>query len=212
MPKTITILIGGLLALAAPANAQRTAGASDPDGPAARRLMELIATVHSGSSERIRAYVREAYAPDIWRRSNEDRVVQWYTTLYDRSRGFQIDSLRATPTEAAALLRTELTGLWEELSVRVEPEPPHRILGSASFAFEPPRPTLGAGAGDAERVREIDRIARRLAEADVFSGVVLVAKGNSILYLGALGGADKQRGILIRPDTASLWPPSRSCS
>ncbi len=40
---------------------------------------------------------------------------------------------------------------------------------------------------DAERVREIERTTRRLAAADSFSGVVLVAKGANILYLGAFG-------------------------
>jgi hypothetical protein len=65
------------------------------DSPAARRLLELIAAVESGSSERIRAYVREAFAPELRRRLNEDRAVQWYMSLYDRSRGSTTRSRRA---------------------------------------------------------------------------------------------------------------------
>ena len=54
---------------------------------------------------------------------------------------------------------------------------------------------------DAERVRAIERIASALAQVDAFSGVVLIARGDSVLYVGAFGAADKARRILIRPET-----------
>lgn len=197
--RIVNVLWDFLAEQAEEANARPAAS----DGPAARRLLALIAAVKSGSSERIRAFLREAYAPEIWRRSNEDRVVQWYTTLHDRSRGFHIDSLHATPTEAVALTRTELTGSWQTFSVRVESEPPHRIVAeAASFTITPPEDRSRAESfSDAERARETRRVARRLAEADAFSGVVLLAKDDSVFYLGAFGDADKERGIPIGPDT-----------
>ena len=126
MQRTLTVLICGFLMLAVPATGQTAAGESHSQGPAASRLKELIHVVESGSPAKICTFIREAYAPEALRRNNEDRVVQWYRVMYDRSLSFEIDSLHATPTEAAALLRSELTGLWEQLSVRVEPEPPHR--------------------------------------------------------------------------------------
>ena len=202
MSRTLTVLICGLLMFAVHATGQTAAGEFHSDGPAASRLKELIQAVESGSPTEIRTFIREAYAPEVLRRNNEDRVVQWYRAMYDRSRGFAVDSLHATQTEAAALLRSELTGLWEQLSVRVEPEPPHRLLDFASFAIEPPKHPLSAGeVGDAQRVREIERIAGTLAEHNLFSGVVLVAKDDSILYLGAFGEADKEHGTPIQPDT-----------
>jgi hypothetical protein len=78
-----------LLALAAPALAQTKPGAPDANGPAARRLRQLIAAVESGSTARIRAFVRAAYAPEVWRRSNEDRVVRLYAMMSDASRGWR---------------------------------------------------------------------------------------------------------------------------
>ena len=207
---TAAVLAAGLLAIPHPSIAQGSGRLSG--GPAERRLMELVTAVQSGSTERIRAYVREAYAPELRQRINEDAVVQFFARLHDRSHGFEIDSLHATPTEAVALLRTKLTGTWEQLSVRVEPEPPHRLLASASSRIAPPRHRLaGDGASDAARVREIARIARRLAEADAFSGVALLARGDSILYLDGFGQADRSRRAAIRPDTrfqlASITKP-----
>ena len=192
-----------LLALAVPAFAQTKPGAPDANGPAARRLRQLVAAVERGGEPHIRAFVREAYAPELRQRISEDRVARLYALLSDASRGLELDSLRATSTEASALLRARLTGLWQPLSLRVEPQPPHRIIEvSATTGVKLPKHPLAAtGVSDAERVREIDRIARKLSDADVFSGVVLVARGDSVLYLGAFGDADKERRIPIRPDT-----------
>jgi hypothetical protein len=67
--KSLTILATGLLALTSPASAQTTPGAADANEPAARRLEELIAAIKSGNGARIRAFVRAAYAPKVWRRS-----------------------------------------------------------------------------------------------------------------------------------------------
>jgi CubicO group peptidase (beta-lactamase class C family) len=192
-----------LLALAVPALAQSAPRDADAERPAARRLRQLVGAIERGGEGHIRAFVREAYTPELLRRIGEDRVVRLYAMLSDASRGLEVDSLRATSTEAAALLRARLTGLWQPLSLRVEPQPPHRIIDvSATTGVKLPKhPLAAATASDAERAREIERIARKLSAVDAFSGVVLVARGDTILYLGAFGDADKERRITIRADT-----------
>lgn len=172
------------------------------DGPAARRLNELMAAVASGDRERIRTYVREAYSPELRKQNPEERVVQAYMALFDRTRGFDVESFRVTPTEAAVLLRSRLTGALEPLSVRVEPDPPHRLVGPASIVLgRPKHPLSSPAATDAERVREIDRIARKLAGVEAFSGTVLIARGDRVLYLGTFGAADKEARLPIRRTT-----------
>lgn len=61
--RKIVFLAAVLSAVAAPTGAQRGAGAARDEGRAARRLRELIAAVQSGSSARIRAFVRATHAP-----------------------------------------------------------------------------------------------------------------------------------------------------
>lgn len=182
-----------------PKQDQRPAAAQ---GPAARRLQELIAAIGSGDPEQIRAYVREAYAPARREQNPEERVVQAYMAMHNRFRGIELESLRTTETEAAALLRSRLTGLQEPFSVQVEAEPPHRIVGPASFSVTPPPHPLSApSATDAERVAEIARLARTLHEASAFSGTVLIARGDTVLYLGTFGEANQEARIPVRPET-----------
>lgn len=154
--------------------------------PAARRLDELFAVVATGDRARIQGYVRDAFSAEL--RAREEAIVDSYVALHQRSGGFEKGTTRTTETEAAALLRSELTGVWETLSVRVEPEPPHRIVGPASLELKPPmHPLSRAGASDAARVREIARIATALAGAKTFSGTVLVGRGDKVLYTGHFG-------------------------
>lgn len=172
------------------------------DGTAARRLRELIAAVDSGDPERVRAYYRDVYAPELRARNPEERVVQAYMALHDRSRGLEVISFHASETEAAALLRSRLTSIVEPLSLRVEQAPPHRVIGPASSPLAPPRHELSAAAvSDAQRIAEIDRLAKLLADADVFSGVIAIARGNEILYLGSFGKADRATGEPVRAGT-----------
>ena len=215
MPR-FTLLLAMVLCLTpSGAHTQTTGVPADTrtaETAAARRLRELIAVIASGNTARIEKYLKQAYVPEYWQLTSQDRAVQWFNTLHDRTRGLELDSMRATGTEAAALVRSRLTGLREPLSVRVEPAPPHRIVGSASFSIEPPRhPLADPSARDAERVREIDRLARQLANVDAFSGVVLLARGDSILYLRAFGRADRERNVPMQTNTrfqlASLAKP-----
>lgn len=183
----------------APALAQ-DAQTGGTDGPAVRRLKQMMAATESGDAERIRAFIRDAYAPDLRSSLSEERVVQSYLDVYRRTRGFEIVTMRATETEAAVLVRSKLTGLTEPLSVRVAAEPPHPIVGSASLRLESTERLVPADASDGRRVREIERIARTLHQAEVFSGNVLVAKGHTVLYLGSFGTADPASGTPLTPD------------
>ena len=99
--------------------------------------------------------------------------------------------------------RGKLTEEPVALRVRVEAAPPYRVT---SLALARPGPAAGAGRcdgrpTDAEAVAEIDRYVRRLADADAFSGVVLVARGGRPLLLRACGEANRDFGVPNRPCT-----------
>lgn len=73
--------------------------------------------------------------------------------------------------------------------------PPSRGSDPPADAFVDP------AASDGARVREVERLARGLSEAGAFSGVVLLGRGDSILYQGAFGLADRDAGVPVEPST-----------
>jgi CubicO group peptidase (beta-lactamase class C family) len=71
--------------------------------------------------------------------------------------------------------------------------------------MRPPKAPAGERAAknltDAERARELEAYVRRLAEADAFSGAVLLAKDGKILFEKAYGEASKDFNVPNRVDT-----------
>jgi CubicO group peptidase (beta-lactamase class C family) len=173
------------------------------DTPAVRRVRELIRFINSGDRAAARVYVKENYAPPFLERAPMEAHLGFISQLNDRTRGVEFHSLQAsTPTEAVALLKGKLTGGWEALVVRIEPDPPHRITG---IGLRRPQPPAGAPTAkkltEAEMVRELDGFLQKLADADVFSGAVLLAKQGQPLYQKAFGLANKDFNAPNRADT-----------
>ena len=190
----LSVLIASA-ALAAPAHAQPEAG------PAARRARELIALINAATPPDIRAYADSVYG-DGFREIPMAEHVGFVLSERDRSRGMDIHGFQdSTATLAVALVRTRLTNTWRAIAVRVEPDPPYRIVGIGTRPPQPPTAATVVPASDAERVRLLDEFVSALAKADVFSGAVLLAKDGTILLAKAWGEANKDFGVPNRVDT-----------
>jgi CubicO group peptidase (beta-lactamase class C family) len=134
-----------------------------------------------------------------------DVHVGFLAQVQDATGGLELHSIE-TPRdgETHVLFRARLTGEWQTLGVRVEPQPPHRIAGlrppraaEVPAGEEPPARRLP----DAEAGAALDAFARKLAAAEVWSGGLLVARHGEVLFEGAYGDASKEHGVPNRPDT-----------
>jgi CubicO group peptidase (beta-lactamase class C family) len=173
-----------------------------PDTPAARRAAQFVAILDRGDRTAARAYADSAYGGGF-AELPMDMHLNFVSELHDHTRGVELRRIDSPDTTTAtALLRSRLTGDWESLFVRVEPAPPHRIVG---LGLRPP--VLGdeerapPPATDAEAVAQLERYLRTLAEADVFSGAVLVARAGEVLFARAYGQANKDFEVANRLDT-----------
>lgn len=201
MNRFATLALLALLPAAELASQQPSPAA--PTGPAVQRATELVRLIDSGDRAAARRYAQESYAPPFLGMAPLDAHLGHTSRLHDQTRGVELHGFQqATPTEATALLKSNLTGDWQALYVRVEPEAPHRIAG---IGLRRPQPPAGAQPArertDAEQVRELDAFLGRLAEADVFSGAVLLARDGKPLFQRAYGQANKDFGVPNRVDT-----------
>lgn len=174
--------------------------------PAATRLKEAIDAIAQGDAA-IRAFAVENVVTQQQQAGTQAGMMGPQPPLYAllngryRSQGYALLGFsRVTPTEATARVRNNLTGDLGGLMVRVERETPHRIVSLAP-APVPPEPPKPAPAGDHERVEKISAFVNRLAEADAFSGVVLIAKDGQPIFQQAYGYANRDQRIPNRLDT-----------
>jgi len=178
----VAILMGG----ATRGTAQDSAAAAE------RRARELVALINTADVADLRAYVDSAFSESM-RAFPPEAHVGFIMNERSASGGLDFDAIQQSDaTIGVARVRKRVTGDWQALAVRIEPQPPHRISGIGSRepdipegALEPP-PTA-----DAARVDALAEYVRTLAAADIFSGAVLLAKDGEILYSEAFGEANK---------------------
>lgn len=180
--------------------------AQSPDSAAVDRLRGLVTLLDTTGLDgraRVREYVRAHYAPDFRDHFPMGLHVDYLLRLVDQTRGLDVQEMQdVSPTQATALLRTRLTGDWLALRIEVEDAPPHRITRIDRLPPSVPA-TLQARTPLSKReiAQQLDAYVRKLAGADVFSGVVLLARGGQPLYAAAFGHANKDFAVPNHLDT-----------
>ena len=171
---------------------------------AVQRAHELAAMLGAEDRARVVAYMEDAYSPSFLERVPIDRQIQRFGYLHDRTHGVRVHRAAVTEAgEAEAVVQSALTGEWLEMTVAVEPEPPHRVTAARFRSLDnppgdAPRP---AARSEAEAVRALRAYMARLAQAEYFSGVVLLAREDSVLFHAAYGDASREYGAANRPST-----------
>lgn len=196
--KTKLIWLGiVLLALAWPTLAQQATT------PAAQRAADLVRLIESGKRAEMQKYVKDNYAPDFLARASVDDHLSFLLSQQDQMRGVEVLGLKETSsTSVEAKLKSKLTGSQSVLIVRTEANAPNRISG---IGLRRARPEPGAQPmkklTEAEMAKELDAFVQKLADADLFSGAILVAKDGKPIYKKAVGIANKDFNAPNKIDT-----------
>lgn len=187
--------------------AQGVPAPSSGSSPAARRAAEVVELIQSGDLDAARQFIMESYAPHFLDFAPMETHLGFIATLHATIGSLEEESIvRSNPSEASILFRSRLTEEWSTLTVGVETEPPHRVtsLRPPSPASPPPgRVPQGVPASltDAARAQELDSYIRKLADADAFSGAVLVSRDGTPVFQGAYGEASREFGVPNRVET-----------
>src|SRR5213593_4662039 len=185
--KRYVMLVSGALAAAAP-----VMGWAQSQPPATRRAHEIVALINAATPSAIRAYVDTAMAAGM-RRLPMQAHLDFMLGQRELSRGLDwVEIQEEAPSRTTALLKRRLTGDLMAVQVQVEDTAPYQING---IGPRPPHPKAAAVeprlTSDAEMVSALERYVKALAQADVFSGTVLLAKNGKTLYSAAFGQANK---------------------
>jgi CubicO group peptidase (beta-lactamase class C family) len=178
-----------------------SAALSQTPSPAARRAREVVQMINTATPATLRAFVDTAFGGQM-RSLPMQAHVDFFLGQRERSGGLEwVEVQEEAANRATVLVRRKLTGDAVAIGVTVEASAPHRIGG---IGQRPPRPgavTNERVASDAEMARALERYVTTLANADVFSGSVLLAKDGKVLYSGAFGQANKDFGASNKLDT-----------
>lgn len=175
-------------------------GQSTAAGPAETRLKELVEIINSGSRANARTYIAENFGEEMRKRPIE-RYLGFISMLYDGSRGFEIAGVQESkPNNVTMLLKNKLTGGYEAMIVVVEDKAPFRVSAIGMRNPKPPK-SAAKSMSNNELAKALETFLKKLADADVFSGTVLLAKDGIPVFKGAYGIANKDFGVANRIDT-----------
>ena len=207
-----------VLSVASVAHAQQDpAPLTEAQTAGLRRLKEIIEVLNTGDYSKTRAYF-EANSVDI--RTDVPGVTpgSWHETAfaqvlgrYRTSRGLDLMRVTTEPGrgDVVGIVRNRTTGDEEYLAVRVEPQAPHRItwlpaMSPQVIATWNLKRAASVAVTEEERLQEIGAYLKRMGDADIFSGVVVIAREGKPVFAQAYGYAEREKKIPNTLDTPFL--------
>jgi CubicO group peptidase (beta-lactamase class C family) len=168
--------------------------------PAERRARDLVRIASTGSRAEMQKFIEANYGAEFLKIPMATHI-GFLLSRYDTSRGYDVAGVQELkPDSATLLLKNRLTGDYEAIIVIVEEKEPFKING---IGGRPPKvPTAEAKRlSEKDAARELSAFVKKLADADVFSGTVLLAKDGKPVYEAAFGPANKDFNVPNKLDT-----------
>jgi CubicO group peptidase (beta-lactamase class C family) len=181
-----------------------------PATEAGRRTAAFLEALAKGSEPEMRAFLEANVSPEaLQRRSLEERLKVMQEMRANHGRLELLAVLGAKPDHVDVEARTEHGGRLS-IGFLFEPGPPHRLLGlrvmdiadggGARRRAPEPEPT-GPPLTDEQAVVELRTLLETQAAQGTFSGAVLLAQGDRVLFREAYGLASREAGVPNRPET-----------
>jgi CubicO group peptidase (beta-lactamase class C family) len=197
-----------VLSIAAVAPAQQvqpnTPSLTESQTAGVRRLKEMIEVLNTGDYATIRAYFEAQSDPN----GPENALGR-----YHLSRGYDLLRVELVPNRGdlvAGIVRNRITGDEDYLAVRIEPQAPYRITlfqarvpdeVAASWKL---KPVTSTAVTEKDRLQEIGSYLKRMGDADIFSGAIVIARDGKALFAQAYGYADREKKIPNTVETPFL--------
>jgi CubicO group peptidase (beta-lactamase class C family) len=174
-----------------------------PDTPASKQFADWLEAYNTGQRETIRQFVQDHFEKPPKGPLPIDTITDRHYGRYRNAQGYELKKIAASKEDSiTAIVQEKRNGFWTEIRTIVTPKPPHHILGFGIRSIEVPEDLLPAQKLTEEEIRtKVEALIKKMAEADTFSGTILIAKDGKPIYEHASGLASRVWNIPNRIDT-----------
>jgi D-alanyl-D-alanine carboxypeptidase len=201
MNRPLCILLLFILALIPALSTDAVSQGQLPPTPAGERVSAYITAYNAGEKE-MRAFVKTWWAAAALMSVPLDTRMERYRQMRQDQgtiRLYRVES--ASDTVLSATVRSE-KGEWLEFRFGFENSPRRAITWiSVQEGDDPDQPAVTPAVSVADLLSHMASYVDSLTVLDLFSGVVMIAKEDSVLFLKAYGFADREKKIPNRTDT-----------
>lgn len=202
--KTVSIVVVFSVIFACIAPAARGGDAfAFPQTPRGRRAAAYFAAFNAEGEGAMAAFLRENLGADALKRASvEERLARFRGSKKEARILTPEKALRATAESAGYLVRSG-SGELLEFTFHFEAGEEGKLVSILGTPIDPETAAdlAGPALGREEVMARIRAVMDGRSRADRFSGVVLVAQGDSVLLHEARGQASLEFGAANRPDT-----------
>jgi CubicO group peptidase (beta-lactamase class C family) len=176
-----------------------------PDGTVGTRIQAVIDTFNTGDPERIRLMVTSQCVGMFRDEIPMTMHIDAFQGLYRETGGLDFYGIRTFAPdrkgETWVIARDRIFQGWWSIMFRFDDTPDHFITLLSIRATLPPKGFEDPSLTEEDFLRQIKEITARLADKEVFSGTLLIAKGDKVLLTIAAGEASKAFHVLNNIDT-----------
>ncbi len=167
-----------------------------PSGKKGERIQSIIETVNSNEPEQIRRFIEEECSERFRKFAPMDEHIDVFLNTRLETGGLTFHSIRTyvpeRKGETIVILKDKNFDSWRSILVQFADEENYLVsslrFGDARTPSNVAEPPLSLK----DVIQEVEELMKRLCERDVFSGTVLIANGDDVLYSHACGEASKR--------------------
>lgn len=176
-----------------------------PSGKKGERIHSIIDTLNSNNPEHIRRFMEEECSEKFQNLAPMDEHIGVFRNMYRETGGVTFHGIRTyvpeRKGETVVILKDNNFDSWRSFVVRFSDEESYLVrslrFGDARTPSNVSEPVLTIK----DVIQKVEELMTRLCERDVFSGTVLIAKGEDVLYSFACGEASKRFHVPNNIDT-----------
>jgi CubicO group peptidase (beta-lactamase class C family) len=178
------------------------AGSSAPASTEAEhRADELLKLFESCDYSSIAGLVKNSFGLDFVAAQGENDLINYLADTVRRTGGIRRGKILPNGNEAIGFFKSNLTDRWGAIQLTVEETPPYRITSLLIQRAKAPASATAEPASEKARLAQITAFATKLTKADLFSGVIAIARNDKPIFTKAFGVADRNFGVATTNDT-----------
>jgi CubicO group peptidase (beta-lactamase class C family) len=176
-----------------------------PEGVKGERIKALIDTLNSGDPERVRGFLDKNCTERFRNFAPIEGHIEVFQGFLQETGGVDFSGIRHYVPErkgqTAVIVKDRNFDGWRALIIRFGDAPEYLIAGAGFTAASPPADLKEPPLSEKRFLAEIKAFMDKLVARDMFSGTLLVARGDTVLLTMAAGEASRRFHVPNNIDT-----------
>ena len=176
-----------------------------PSGKMGERIQALIDTVNANDPNRVRHFVQEHFTEKFRDFAPMEQHIDVFLGFFRETGGIDFHSIRTYAPErkgeTVVILKDRLLDNWMALVIRFDEKNDFLISGASFNTARTPSNVKESNITEEQLIQEVKDMMQRLTKADVFSGTLLIAKGDKVQMTFVGGEASKRFHVPNNMDT-----------